>query len=217
MSEDNNKQVGTTFSIEDIERVVSAIVKQQGQIQKDQVLSVITDLDKDRTRMAIAMSELKVVLFDALSKGLKQNREEIFTFINGVEERLEEEIGEFRTDLKDAGTSQRTANQDCKESQNKKIEEIGTDFKNFKKSVGDRFEAGKPNYYAIFSVVLLLTSPFVKWVFDLHNEAYAAKTAIAIIKSQQTQMLEQQKSMLNLLDEARRTIASPTSHLGKGD
>lgn len=195
--EDNNRSRDAAFSIHDIERVASSIVTQQAQLHRDQILSIVTDVDKNKTRLLFAMNELKEDILDKIKEHQKETKAEVLLTLKTLEEKHKEDIQEIKALFKEQKEQQARRDKDCKEEHEKKLERINQGQQSLETKTLTAMEKQKPNYYALIPIVILIVSSFLRWSFDVHNDLIQTKAEISILKDQQKIILAQQKQILN--------------------
>ena len=202
--QDNNiANNGTALSIQDIERVVSAIVRQQGQAQRDQMLSVVTDVDKEKTQFLIAMNELKDSLLDKVKDGQRDAKNDYLQVIQSLENNFKEDIQELKKALKEAREQQTRRDDNCKKDHDKQLERIIQNNKDFEIKALAEIDKQKPKYFAIISVILVLLTPVGSWLFDMHSDVVATKAAISALREQEKSILKQQEQNIKNIDSLR--------------
>jgi len=185
-----DKNEDTTLSIEDIERVVSSQIKQQTQIQKNHLLSVITDIDKDKTRLMLALGELKISLLEEIQKSQKELRSDIQRELEGLKGEIKEKERKREKD-----------GENCKTQCSKQVYDIQKNQKEFSEKINTTLERQKPNYFAIIPLIVLLTSPFAKWFFELHGKINQNEMAVSLLELQQKSLLEKQIELKQKLEK----------------
>ena len=180
----NNDNENTTLSINDIERVVSSQIRQQTQLQKDHLLSVITDIDKDKTRLLLALGELKISLLDEIKDSQKELKTD-----------LHKEIEFLREEIKEKEKKREKDEASCKANCAKQIENALNTQKEYSNKIDAAFEKQKPNYLVIIPIIVVLLSPFARWFFELHSRINQAETVIALLEFKQKGLLEERAEL----------------------
>lgn len=186
----------TTLSIEDIERVVSTIVKQHAQVQRDQILSIVTDIDKEKTQFLLAMNDLKESLLDKVKQEQKDAKADYATEIQALETSVKENIQEIKNTIKDVKEQQFRRDTSCQHDHEKQLERVVQNQKELETKIFATLDKQKPNYYAMIPLIVLLTSPFIKWFFEIHAEMIQTKAVMSVLQSQQELILKQQDEIL---------------------
>ena len=153
-------------------------------------MSVVTDLDKEKTQALLAINALRSDLLDKIQQTQKDVRTELLQDIQGLEKKFKEYLQEIKDTIKDTKEQQAQRDASCKQEHEKQLERLAKEQQALETASLALVEKQKPNYYAIIPLIVLLISPFVRWFFEMHNDIVQTKAAIVILQEQQKQITD---------------------------
>lgn len=214
MSDDEqNLKSKTTLSIEDVERVVSAIIQHQSHLQKDFLLTLVTDIDKDKTRLLLSLSELKLNLLEEIKKTQNDTKQELLQTIDKIEQSMQRALDKIHEELRETERQQDQRKTACEIKCGQQIESLKAEHKSFAEKTDIAFEQQKPKLAVIVPLLFFFVSPFFAWVFDLHTKTISHAATIQNLEQQHRETTEQCKAIMNKIEHIQDKTATLRDNL----